>query len=239
MRVLGLDAALSQCAAALVVDGHLRGECVVPLRQGHPAALPEIVQSALDAAGLEPSELDLIAVTVGPGSFTGIRSALAFAQGLAIARRVPVIGVTVGEAFAVSLRHIIRRELWAVIDSGRTSGVAKGLGGTAGGQPAGGSVRVFLERHGETSAVSLDALPRPTGPIAIAGNVAAMAAARLAAQGYDVLLTDLRIAGPREVALAGHLRWSGGGGISSARPLYVDMPAARLPAGGLRPAPAA
>jgi tRNA threonylcarbamoyladenosine biosynthesis protein TsaB len=239
MRVLGLDAALSQCAAALVDDGRLRGECIVALRQGHPAALPGIVQAALDAALMRLSELDLIAVTIGPGSFTGIRSALAFARGLAASRDIPVVGVTVGQALAVSLQRITRREIWSVIESGRASDAAGGPAGGRAGAAASGSDRVFLERQGETSAVSLDALPRPTGPVAIVGNAATKVAARLAARGYDVLLTDLRTAGPREVAIAGEVQWRDGGERLPARPLYVDQPAARLPAGGLRPAPEA
>ena len=55
---------------------------------------------------MSAADLDLVAVTVGPGSFTGIRAALALAHGLALAAGVPVIGVTVGEALADALPHL-------------------------------------------------------------------------------------------------------------------------------------
>jgi tRNA threonylcarbamoyladenosine biosynthesis protein TsaB len=254
MRVLALDAALSRCAAALVEDGELRADEILPVRQGHTASLPRIVQTVFERAQVRSGDIDLIAVTIGPGSFTGIRTGLAFARGLAMERGIPVIGVTIGEALSVSLRHIKQREIWSVVESGRSgapldgaapSGIVANLG-VDGPSMHGSRVRspgmratdrVFLERLGEAITVSLDALPRPVGPVAIAGNAAPMVAARLAAQGFDVLLTDVRIPAPRDVAIAGQAQWSGGS-VRPPRVLYVDVPAAKLPAGGLRPAPA-
>lgn len=217
MRILGLDAALMRCAVALSEDGALRGERIVDLRQGQPSVLPGLVQAVLDMAKLRPRDLDLIAVTVGPGSFTGIRSALAFSHGLAAGLGIPVVGVTVGEALAVSLRHLRGRALWCVTDSRRG--------------------HVFLERDGTIVPVSPDCLPQPSGPLAVAGDAAPVVASRLAAQGHDVLLTDLRLPLPLAVAIAGQARLQAGGALPPARPLYVEGPAARSPSGGLRPAP--
>src|SRR5262245_7942370 len=72
MRVLTLDAALARCSAAIVVD-----QITVALRQenasrGHAALLPVMTEAVLEEARLSASDLDLVAVTVGPGSFTGI-----------------------------------------------------------------------------------------------------------------------------------------------------------------------
>ena len=62
------------------------------LDRGQDGVLPVMAQDCLHDAGLEAADLDLIAVTVGPGSFTGIRGGIALAQGIAVAVDLPVIG---------------------------------------------------------------------------------------------------------------------------------------------------
>jgi tRNA threonylcarbamoyl adenosine modification protein YeaZ len=214
---LALDAALARCAAAIVVDEHL-----IALRQGdasrgHAALLPVMASEVLSEAGLSASSLDLVAVTVGPGSFTGIRAGLALAHGIALAAGVPVVGVTIGEALADSLPHLGGRQLWVAIDSRRG--------------------RVFLERDGAVAAFALDALPAPDGRVAVAGDAAIEVAGRLAARNADVMLTDARLPQVRHVAAVGARRLQGALAPRQAQPLYVDPPEARLPAGGLRPPP--
>jgi tRNA threonylcarbamoyladenosine biosynthesis protein TsaB len=217
VRILALDAALARCAAAVVIDQQL-----ISVRQenaviGHAALLPVMTEAVLDEARLSADDLDLVAVTVGPGSFTGIRAALALAHGIALAVGVPVVGVTVGEALADALPYLARRNLWSVIDSRRG--------------------RVFLERSGDVVAVPLDALPMPEGGVALAGDAAPAVAARLAARDIDVMLTDARLPMVRHVAVVAEQRFAGQRAARAAQPLYVDPPEARLPAGGLRPPP--
>ncbi len=165
------------------------------------------------------AQLDLIAVTVGPGSFTGLRAGLALAHGIALAAGVPVVGVSVGEALAEAFPRLGRRTLWSAIDSRRG--------------------RVFLERDGVVVAMALEDLPRPDGPVAIAGDAAIAVAARLAAREVDVMLTDARLPLARHIARVGERRVAGELPPRAAQPIYVDPPEARLPAAGLRPAPIA
>jgi tRNA threonylcarbamoyl adenosine modification protein YeaZ len=160
---------------------------------------------------------DLIAVTVGPGSFTGIRAGLALAHGIALAAGVPLVGVSVGEALADAFPHLGRRALWCAIDSRRG--------------------RIFLERDGVVAAMATDDLPRPEGPVAVAGDAAPAVAARLAARDVDVMLTDARLPMARHIAMVAQRRAAGELPPRAAQPLYVDPPEARLPAAGLRPAP--
>lgn len=216
--ILALDSALARCAAAVVCDGAVVALQQQDLQRGQAARLPVLVQAALEAAGLPPTALDLIAVTVGPGSFTGVRAGLALAHGLALAAARPLVGVSVGEALAAAL-PALDRPLWCAIDSRRG--------------------RVFLERDGVVTACPLDALPDPPGPIALAGGAAPQAAAWLAARDHDVMLTDARLPSPLHVALAGLRRAEGRLPPRPAQPLYVDPPEVRLPAGGLRPPPVA
>jgi tRNA threonylcarbamoyladenosine biosynthesis protein TsaB len=218
MRILALDAALARCSAGVVVDDILQASRVAEARQGHAALLPALVQAALVDTALVAVDLDLIAVTIGPGSFTGIRAALSLAHGLALGAGIPVIGVTVGEALADSLPHLGHRQLWVAIDSRRG--------------------RIFLEQGATIVSLALEELPMPGSPIAVAGDAANAVAARLAARDRDVMLTNARLPMPRHIALAATHRHTGRLPPRPAQPLYVDPPEAKLPAGGLRPPPA-
>jgi tRNA threonylcarbamoyladenosine biosynthesis protein TsaB len=218
MRVLALDAALARCTAAVVVDQQTLALRQEDTARGHAALLPMMASAVLDEAGLRATALDLVAVTVGPGSFTGIRAALALAHGIALAAGIPVVGVTVGEALADSLPYLGERRLLSAINSRR---------GT-----------VFLEGDGAIVSVALDLLLPTAGKIAVAGDAAIAVACRLAARDADVMLTDARLPRARHVAVVGERRLRGVLPPLSAQPLYVDPPEAKLPAGGLRPPPA-
>ncbi len=217
MRILTLDSALARCSAALVTDGTVLAHRVHDAARGHAALLPVIVRDILAEAGA-PS-FDLVAVTVGPGSFTGIRAGLALAQGLALASDMPIVAVTVGEALAFGLQPPTGRALWIATDSRRG--------------------RVFLERDGAVAAFDLTALPRPSGPVALAGDAGHIVAAWLAAKDIDVMLTNARLPGPEGIAAAAEARRLGALPALAAQPLYIDPPEAKPPAGGLRPPPQA
>ena len=101
MRVLALDTALDACAAA-VLDTERRdlvASETQPMTRGHAEALMPMVERVMDAARLEFSDIDRIAVTIGPGSFTGVRVGIAAARGIALAAGKPAIGLTTLAAF--------------------------------------------------------------------------------------------------------------------------------------------
>lgn len=102
MRVLVIDTALGACQAA-VSDGEavLAGRSE-PMTRGHQERLAPMAEQVMAEAGLRFAALDRIGVTVGPGSFTGLRVGLAFAKGLSLALRVPCVGVGCLEALAAS-----------------------------------------------------------------------------------------------------------------------------------------
>ncbi len=222
MRVLVLDSALARRLAAVVEDGTILVSRSEPGNLGHESALPEMARAVLiEAGGLIPPEagghIDLVAAIVGPGSFTGIRAGLALAHGIGLARGVPVIGVTLGEAIAIAYPG--KRDLWVVTASRRGF--------------------IFLETSGSVLSLALTDLPLPRGPVALAGPEAKDIASRLAARGADVLLTDSRFPNPLHIADMAARRAAGTVLTRPAQPLYVDPPEARLPAGGLRPPPLA
>lgn len=214
MRILVLDAAVGQCLAAMAIDDRIAAQRTERRDTGHEAALPVMAREVLPEDGC-----DLIAVTVGPGSFTGIRASLALAHGLALGFACPVVGVTVGEAMAEAFPRLGRRALWVMTDSRRG--------------------HLFLETGAGIVSVPADGLPMPAGPVAVAGRAALGAAASLAARGANVMLTDARFPAPRHIARVAARRFAGELPPRAAQPVYVDPPEAKLPAGGLRPPPAA
>jgi len=229
MRILVLDSALARSSAAVVVDDAIVASRTEVRTQGHETALPVMARDVMEEAGTAHTDtepgIELVAVTVGPGSFTGIRAGLALAHGIGLALGVPVVGVTVGEAIAEAFPQLGDRALWIVTDSRRGHIFLE--------QPS------FREQHNAIVSLALDALPRPEHKVAIAGSAAKAIAARLAASGTNVMLTDARFALPRHIALVAARRHAGTLPPRAAQPLYVEPPEARLPAGGLRPPPAA
>lgn len=102
MIVLAIDCAASLCAACVydAVAGKELGRAVLDLGKGHAEHLMAVIADALNASGVGYADLDAIAVSTGPGSFTGVRVGVSTARGLALALKIPAIGVTTLEALA-------------------------------------------------------------------------------------------------------------------------------------------
>ncbi len=97
---LALDTCLDACSVAVWADGRVLAACSEPMRRGHQERLAVMVEATMTEAGTAFAALDRIGVTIGPGSFTGLRVGLAFAKGLGLALARPVVGVGVLEALA-------------------------------------------------------------------------------------------------------------------------------------------
>jgi len=98
MLILGINTTGDACEAALLNDDAIVAELSEPMNQGHDARLAPVVQQVMAMSGTTFADLHRIAVIVGPGSFTGLRTGVAFARGLSLALGVPAIGVTSLEA---------------------------------------------------------------------------------------------------------------------------------------------
>lgn len=101
MIVLAIDTALDACSVAIVRDDVVLANLSERMQRGQAERLAPMAREEADAAGISFSELDRIAVTTGPGSFTGVRVALSFARALALALSKPCIGVSTLEALAL------------------------------------------------------------------------------------------------------------------------------------------
>src|ERR1700694_4222158 len=100
MIVLALDTCLAACQAAVLEGERVLASRSEPMLRGHQERLAPMVREVMDEAGLDFTALDRIAVTVGPGSFTGLRVGRAVAKGLRLALETPVVGIGVLEALA-------------------------------------------------------------------------------------------------------------------------------------------
>jgi len=101
MRILAIDTALEACAAGIIeMPDRVLAQESVAMARGHAEALMPLIARVMDQAGTAFADLDRIAVTVGPGSFTGLRVGIAAARGIALASGKPAVGVSTLAAFA-------------------------------------------------------------------------------------------------------------------------------------------
>ena len=100
MKILALDTATSSCSVAATDDGTLSAELTIQKNQTHSKHLMELIHSVLEIAGFGVGDLDGLAVTIGPGSFTGLRIGISTVKGLAHALGKPAVGVSTLKALA-------------------------------------------------------------------------------------------------------------------------------------------
>lgn len=100
MLILGLDSSSAACSVAISRDGEVIGGTTTEMTRGHAAALPPMIAETLKETGHGARDMDAFAVSIGPGSFTGLRVAMAVAKGLAVARDRPLLGISCFDAVA-------------------------------------------------------------------------------------------------------------------------------------------
>lgn len=105
MLILAIDTALDACSAGVLdsTAGAMVAHESLPMKRGHAEALMPLLARVVKQAGLGFSAFDRVAVTTGPGSFTGLRVGLSAARGIGLAANKPVVGLTTLTAFAAPL----------------------------------------------------------------------------------------------------------------------------------------
>ncbi len=118
---LAIDCSARFCSVALFSgsENRILAAASPDIGRGHAEQLPAVLQSVLDDAGADLSQAGRIGVTIGPGSFAGIRVGVAFARGLALALAVPVVGVGSLEAIAMPAARQLGQSVMAVLDARR------------------------------------------------------------------------------------------------------------------------
>jgi tRNA threonylcarbamoyladenosine biosynthesis protein TsaB len=227
MKMLAVDTALGACSVAITADGETLAHHWVAMPRGHAEALAPMVERAMAEAGLAFADLDRLAVTTGPGTFTGQRVGLAFMRGLRIALGKPLIGLTTLEVMAAAAEAEARTPLTAVLHEAKRgevyAAVYRGRETILPVQVA--AYEAILE---EIQAIAADS----SGKIlALAGTAGPEAAAWLEARGVAVTLTAIR---QPDALWVGRLAETAPAPVEAARPLYLRAPDAKLAAGAIR-----
>lgn len=222
--VLALDSAGSACSVAVGLGENIAAEERIDTMHSQAEALLPLVDRAMRAAGQEPAALDVVVVTVGPGSFTGIRVGLAAARGIALATGARLLGVTSFEAVVVRAGRgdcSETRFLLVALESRREDLYVQ-----------------FFDRHGDALREPMAILPAlfreavaatiGANPLLIAGDAAQRAAAALARRPDTVVLED-SASGAVGTLRAGLRLLRLGKAADAPRPLYLRPPDVTLP----------
>ncbi|MGB0630354.1 MAG: tRNA (adenosine(37)-N6)-threonylcarbamoyltransferase complex dimerization subunit type 1 TsaB [Alphaproteobacteria bacterium] len=224
--VLSFDTSADFCAAAVVRDGSVLAAKSVPMARGHAEALVPLIQELCAGASIGFPDIDLIGVTVGPGSFTGVRTGLSAAKGFALAAGCPAIGVSSLQAVAVGAANECATAILAVLDTRRNDYFAQLFDAEA--QPVGEPAVLDAERICD--------LIRIHHPV-VTGNALTRFQAELGSTLQDdfVFLPGPGVPAPADVAcLAERILNIGGLASGTLSPLYLRAPEASIPPGGGR-----
>jgi tRNA threonylcarbamoyladenosine biosynthesis protein TsaB len=216
MIVLAFDTCLYACSVAVLDGARVLASRVEPMSRGHQERLAPLVREVMLEAGLAFDQLDRVGVTVGPGSFTGLRVGLAFAKGLGAALDIPVVGVGALEALAAPQTS---GTVFAVLDAKRG--------------------QVYLQAFRDGAALMApDVLAVETAAARIA-ELAGGDAVTLIGTGAELLApmvpgARVIVADTLDPAAVGRL--AAGRTPTPPRPLYLRAPDAKLPGGRSLPA---
>ncbi len=106
MKILGIDTATDVLAVALTDKKRLIHECRTNIQKAHAEKLLVAVERMLGDVGFSLNQIDGIAVSIGPGSFTGLRIGLATVKGLAFANSLPIVAVPTLDALVWQMRYV-------------------------------------------------------------------------------------------------------------------------------------
>jgi tRNA threonylcarbamoyladenosine biosynthesis protein TsaB len=215
VKILAVDTALGACSAALLEENRVLARGFAAMERGHAEALAPMVKEVMCEAHLAFQALDRLAVTVGPGTFTGQRVGLAFMRGLRVALDKPLVGVTSLAAMAAQARAETGVACAAAIHEARRGEVYIEVLGD------------YLSARLLTFTEACSALSRLRGRIVLAGTAAVRTAEALQPSGLETQVCDIVVPDAIWVArLAARME----PGESPPRPLYLRAPDAKLPA---------
>jgi len=215
VNVLAFDCSASACSAAVLADGKILAYRFAAMSRGQSEALMPMIQDCLAEAGLNWPQIELIGVTVGPGTFTGLRIGLAAARGIAFAGKIPVAGVTTCETVAQAVPEAERlgRTLLAAIDGKRADLFVQAFDDK------------LVPLTEPDAMMAEEAAKLAHGPAIIAGDAGERLAEALPGA---ALASSSGIPDARVVARLALARWQAGTALEPT-PLYIRPPDVTLP----------
>lgn len=234
--VLAIDTSAEACAVAVARDGAVLARAGREMTHGHAEALMPIVAEAMAAAGHALADVGLVAVTVGPGSFTGVRTGIAAARGIALGAGARAVGVSSLAAVAAGALAAAGGEVVCVLETRRRDFYAQVFRTAADGDPR----PVPMSAPEVTDAAGVAALSAAHPGAVLAGNALARLAAELGALPDGVrVASGTGLPDPVRVAvlgaaLAAALDAEEKGLEDMLSPLYLRPPEAKLPEAGGR-----
>ena len=221
MRVLALDTATSACSVASWADGEVRARRFAAMERGQSEALMPMVLEVLAEEASRVCDFDLLAVTTGPGAFTGLRIGLAAARGMALASGLPCEGVTTLEAVARGAADMGRIEgtLLVALEAKRADIYAQAF--TADLDPLGPPQALLPGRLADLV---------PTGPVVVVGDAAEQAMEALARAGVGAVVSAASgTPDAGRIAAIAAERWTPSAPREPPSPLYLRPPDVTLP----------
>lgn len=217
MRILALDTALPAVSAGVLdsSDAEPLAHETIAMERGHAEALLPLVERVMGAVPGGFASIDRVAVTAGPGSFTGIRIGLACAQAIGLARKINIVGVSTLAALAAPvILEPFEGVVAAAIDArhGQVYVTAYGPDG-----------RTILSARRVGAHEALRALG--DGPLQLVGSGAAMLEAEARASG--VVANIVNSAAAPDIAFVARLGLAANPADAPARPLYLKAPDAK------------
>jgi tRNA threonylcarbamoyladenosine biosynthesis protein TsaB len=209
VRLLAVDTCFGACSAAVLAGSQVLAGRREVMPRGHAEALAPMVEEVMRAAGLSFADLDKLAVTTGPGSFTGQRVGLAFMRGMRVALVKPLVGITSLSAMAQQARAETDCAIGAAVHDAKRD-------------------EVYLEMVGHAvpaqimTVAEAARLLSPFSSLALAGTAAPL----LAQHCPNAIITTITAPDAAWVGLLALPVEA----VGAPRPLYLRPPDAKLPA---------
>jgi len=119
MRILGIETATNVCGVCILENSQLIAEYTTNITKTHSQRLMSMIKHVLANVELIPKDIGAIAVSIGPGSFTGLRIGISAAKGMAMALDIKIVGVSTLDGIAYNLMDIYPGQICVITDARR------------------------------------------------------------------------------------------------------------------------